>query len=208
MSPIDAVAVASIEGDLKAQVAQLQKTVRSQQATIDEQEDRLRNVEILVARMRQSLGIQVPAGACASASTLAAQGVGDVIACPDASSSQAVIACPRAEAHCGAERPEGEFVRCNLCPVASTHVCLDASGDDSQRAGCLKMQGWTKSKSTKRWRCPKCTQRECYAPDQPPEPWPDACWLRHGRYRCTSTAWSASTSEPSAQVASTNDPWQ
>ena len=107
MSPTYAVAVASVEGDLNAHIAQLQKTVRSQQATIDEQEARLRKLEILVARMRQSLGIQVPAGACASASTLAAQGVGDVIACPDASSSQAVIACPRAEAHCGAEHPEG-----------------------------------------------------------------------------------------------------
>ena len=87
MSPTDAVVVASIEGDLKAHVAQLQQTVRSQQATIDEQEARLHNLEIFVARERQSLGIQVPAGACTSVSTLAAEGREDVMACPDASSS-------------------------------------------------------------------------------------------------------------------------
>ena len=167
--------------------------------------------------MRQSLGIQVPAGACTSVSTLAAEGREDVMACPDASSSTTLPVAPRAstsastvaaEAHCGAERPKGEFVPCNLCHGASTYICWDATEDDAHRAGCMKTQGWTKSKNNKRWRCPECTQKECYAPNQPPDQWPDSCWVRHGRHRWTSTAWSASTSDPSAEVASTHDPWQ
>ena len=61
-----AVAVASIEGDLSSHIAQLQKTVRSQQAKIDDQEARLHNMEILVARMMQRLGIPASAGAMAA----------------------------------------------------------------------------------------------------------------------------------------------
>ena len=63
MNPAHAVAAASIEGDLSSHIAQFQKTVRSQQATFDEQEARVHNTEILVARMMQRLGIPVSAGA-------------------------------------------------------------------------------------------------------------------------------------------------
>ena len=45
MDPALAIAMASMEGHLTPVVAQLQKLVRSQKATIDEQEERLRNLE-------------------------------------------------------------------------------------------------------------------------------------------------------------------
>ena len=66
MDPAHAVAVASIEGDLSSHIAQLQKTVRLQQAKIDDQEARLHNMETLVARMMQRLGIPVSASAMAA----------------------------------------------------------------------------------------------------------------------------------------------
>ena len=63
MDPTSTVAMAAMEGHLMQVVVRLQKALRSQRATIDEQEARLHNLEILVARMMQRLGIPVSAGA-------------------------------------------------------------------------------------------------------------------------------------------------
>ena len=104
MNPAHAVAVASIEGDLSSHIAQLQKTVRSQQATLDEQEARLHNMEILVARMMQRLGVPVSAGAMACpvaarspvAASSTIEGMEGAMACPDAASSTTVSVAARA----------------------------------------------------------------------------------------------------------------
>ena len=125
MDPAHAVAVASIEGDLSSHIAQLQKTVRSQQTTIDEREARLHNMEILVARMMQRLGIPVsagamacpaaaststePAAACASTSmsTVVAEGMEGAMARPVAASSPTGPVAARASTSVSTVAAEG-----------------------------------------------------------------------------------------------------
>ena len=147
MDPAHAVAVASIEGDLSSHIAQLQKTVRSQQAMIDEQEARLHNMEILVARMMQRLGIPVSAGAMACP-VAASSPTGPAAARASTSVSTVAAEGMVAEADCEAEgpwvtvdNPKGELINCNLCEGARTYICANATVDDAHRAGCMKMQG-------------------------------------------------------------------
>ena len=64
------------------------------------------------------------------------------------------------------------------CEVALTKYEQD---DKSWLSLCLKAQGWTRSNSSKLWRCAPCTQARCHARKPPAEkPW---CWI-HGQ-ACT-----------------------
>ena len=255
MDPALAVAMASMEGHLTPVVAQLQKIVRSQRATIDEQEARLHNLEILVARMMQRLGIPVsagamacpaaaststePAAACASTSmsTVVAEGMEGAMARPDAAGSPTGPVAARAstsvstvadegmvaEPDGGAagrwvavEIPEGELIKCNLCYEASTYICANATVDDEYRASCLKMQGWTKSRNNRKWRCPPCTLKECASPKYVPDEWNKSCWHSHGKAYAEASSMSSALPAPSlepvaspvARVVPLSDSWR
>ena len=220
-----AVAVASIEGDLSSHVAQLQKTVRLQQAKIDDQDARLHHVETLVARLMARLAAPVFAGATAApvaasapagpAAACASTSVGTVAA-QDTLAAEGMVAAAASEPD-GMETPRSpELVTCNICWQATTYICAHATVDDPNRAGCMKLQGWTKGRSSRRWRCPPCTLKECAPPNGPPDQWPDECWRLHGKPGGAASSMSMPSpapppepvASPAAEPAPTHDPWQ
>ena len=110
------------------QIETLQETVRQQQLMMEWQLGKLQQLEALV--VDQLTGTAAPAAASATAAPAAAPA--------------AATAAPAA----GAWAPTGpQEKHCSHCNKV-TFICAHATYDDTHKAGCLKLQGWTKGKKT------------------------------------------------------------
>ena len=146
-----------------------------------------------------------PAAACASTSmsTIVAEGVEGAMARPDAVGSptgpvaarastsvstvadEGMVAEPdggAASRWVAVEIPEGELIKCNLCYVASTYICANATVDDEYRASCLKMQGGRRAGTTENGGVHHAHSRNSFRPTTCPKSGMSRAGLVMGRH--------------------------
>ena len=216
--------------ELKETVCQHEILISQQQCLIEEQSTRLHDLEILLGQLTKRLApaeVAVPTVVSQVASwdswrkegTVkgASEGSTDSIAkafwqgrAPDAAEDTVAAEVTTNDPwvnreDCSPAAAEGTAyqVECHMCGLY-TAVCPDAQYDDSARAGCLRMQGWTRSQRVKKWRCTSCTLIQC-CPQRLPE-WPLACCERHA-----SAAGSSPPPPPPLSTVSprpTNPAWE
>ena len=86
-------------------------------------------------------------------------------------------------------------VKCHMCEE-KTFVCAQVQNDTDKRTTCLRLQGWSLSESTRKWRCRDCTRRYYY-PQRVPE-WALTCCESHA----STLGWSQASSPPLNTVSS------
>ena len=197
----DAAASAAVESALHSRdhvkinehVLELQETVRQLQRTIALQDASLQRLGALVDRLLAMSATTASPGASAPAVSAAAgapTAVGTV-------SAQAVVTVA------GPVYPRAPWLQptaqCHTCRVV-TSVCEHAMCDDNSRNGCLRNQGWSKSRASNWW-CPRCWPNE-----EKPAQWPVLCYQTHGMRDGAATP--APTSSPSeAALPAPPAPW-
>ena len=202
----DAAATAAIESALhskehvkiKEHVVELQQTVRQLQRTIDSQGASLQRIQALVDRLLSATTAPAAMSATTASSGASAPAIPVAAGAPTAVgtvSAQAAVAGP--------VYPSGSWLqpnaRCHTCRVV-TSVCEHALYDDNARNGCLRNQGWSKSRASNWW-CP-----QCWPNDEKPPQWPVQCYQSHGIRDGAATL--APTSSPSeAALPAPPAPW-